>query len=97
MIPGSEIAECPEYEVKSKIGNKFVNEKVHEKYSVKVYKINLYFYEHYRKKKQVDENGCKYMLFRIDVYFTKYLLAVQIFEKGHTDRDLISEEKNNRH
>ena len=51
MIPGSEIAECPEYEVKSKIGNKFVNEKVHEKYSVKVYKINLYFYEHYRKKK----------------------------------------------
>ena len=50
MIPGSEIAECPEYEVKSKIGNKFVNEKVHEKYSVKVYKINLYFYEHYRKK-----------------------------------------------
>ena len=49
------------------------------------------------KKIQIDENGCKYMLFRIDVYFTKYLLAVQIFEKGHTDKDLIFEEKNNRH
>ena len=27
MIPDSEITECPEYEVKSKIGNIFVNEK----------------------------------------------------------------------
>ena len=33
------------------------------------------------------------MLFRIDVYFTEYLLAVEIDEKGHTDRDLVFEEK----
>ena len=33
------------------------------------------------------------MLFRIDVYFHKFLLAVEIDEKRHTDRDLISEEK----
>ena len=33
------------------------------------------------------------MLFRIDIYFTKYFLAVEIDEKGHTDRDLIFEEK----
>ena len=33
------------------------------------------------------------MLFRIDIYFTKYSLAVEIDEKGHTDRDLIFEEK----
>ena len=33
------------------------------------------------------------MLFRIDVYVTKYLLAVEIDEKGHTDRDLIFEDK----
>ena len=45
------------------------------------------------KKKQVDENGCNYILFRIDVYFTEYLLAVEVDEKGHTDRDLIFEEK----
>ena len=93
MIPGSEIAQCPEYEVKSKIGNIFVNEKILEEYSVKIYEIDPYFYDHYRKKKQVDENGCKYILFRIDVYFTEYLLAVEIDEKGHTDRDLIFEEK----
>ena len=38
----------------------------------------------------VDE---KYVLFRIDIYFTKYCLAIEIDEKGHTDRDLIFEEK----
>ena len=45
------------------------------------------------KKIQVDENGSKYILFRIDVYFNKFLLAVEIDEKGHTDRDLIFEDK----
>ena len=32
-------------------------------------------------------------MFRIDIYFTKYCLAIGIDEKGHTDRDLIFEEK----
>ena len=45
------------------------------------------------KKKQVDENGRKYTLFRTDIYFIEYLLAMEIDEKGHTDRDLILEEK----
>ena len=45
------------------------------------------------KKIQVDENGCKYILYRIDVYFIEYLLAVEIDEKGHTNKDLIFEEK----
>ena len=39
----SEIPESPEYEVKSKIGDMFANEKILEEYSVKVYKINPYF------------------------------------------------------
>ena len=43
------------------------------------------------KKIQVDNNDKKYILFRIDVYFTKYCLAVEIDEKGHTDRDPIFE------
>ena len=45
------------------------------------------------KKIQVDKNGCKYTLFRIDIYFSKYFLAVEIDEKGPTDRNLIFEEK----
>ena len=72
MIRDSEITECPEYKVKSKIGNIFVKEKILKEYSVKIYEIDPYFYEYYRKKKkQVDENGCKYILFRIDAYFTE--------------------------
>ena len=50
MIPESEISECSEYEVKSKIGNIFVTEKRLEEYSVKVYEIDSYIYKHYRKK-----------------------------------------------
>ena len=36
---------------------------------------------------QVDKDGKKYIMFRIDVYFPEYCLAVEIDEKGHTDRD----------
>ena len=45
------------------------------------------------KKIQVDDNDQKYILFRIDICFTEYSLAVAIDEKGHTDRDLEFEEK----
>ena len=69
MIPESEIPECPEHEVKSKIGNIFMNEKVLEEYSVKIYKIDPYFCEHYKEKIQVDNNVCEYILSRIDVIF----------------------------
>ena len=46
-----------------------------------------------KKKIQVYSNGCKYILFRIDIYFSEYSLAVEIDEKGHTDRDFIFEKK----
>ena len=92
-IPDSEIAECPERKVKSKIGNIFVNEKILEEYSVKNYEIETYFYEHCKKKIQVNGNRCKFILFRIDAYFSERLLAAEIDGKGHTDRDLILEEK----
>ena len=38
------------------------------------------------------QNGCTYILFTIDVCFNKFLLGVEIDEKGPTDRDLIFEE-----
>ena len=70
-----------------------MNKKILEEYSVKIYEIEPYFHEHYRKKIQVHENGCKCILFRIDFYFTENLLALEIDEKGQTNRDLIFEEK----
>ena len=89
MIPDSKIPICPEFEAKSKIGKIFKKHNPLEEYSVKIYKIDPYFYKHYEKRIQVDKNGCKYILFRIDVFFNKILLAVDIHEKGNTDRDLI--------
>ena len=93
MIPDYEISVSIEHVVKSKIGTIFVNEKILEEYSVKIYEIDPYFYEHYKKKIQVDNNDQEYILFRIDIYFTEYFLAVEIDKKGHTDNDLIFEEK----
>ena len=92
-IPDYETSESIEHEVKSKIETIFVNEDILEEYSVKIYEIMPYFYKHYNKKIQVDNNDREYILFRIDVYFTKYSLAVEIDEKGHTDRDFLFEEK----
>ena len=45
------------------------------------------------KKIQVDYNDQEQIFFRIDIYFTEYFLVVEIDEKGHTDIDLIFEEK----
>ena len=45
------------------------------------------------KKIEVENNDQEFILFRIDIYFTEYFLAVEIDEKGHTDRDLIFEGK----
>ena len=49
MIPDSEISKCPEFEAKSKIGNIFKKHNPLEEYSVKIYEIDPYFYEHYEK------------------------------------------------
>ena len=49
MIPDSEIPKCSEFEVKSKIGKIFENHNFLEEYSVRIYKIDPYFSEHYEK------------------------------------------------
>ena len=93
MIAESEITDCLEHKVKSKIENIFVNKKVLEEYSIKINNIHPYFCEHYKEKVQVNRNGYEYILFRIDAYFTEYLLAVEFNETKHLDRDLFFEDK----
>ena len=46
-----------------------------------------------QRKIPVHRNGCKYILLRINVCFTEYLLATEIDEKKHVDRDFIFEVK----
>ena len=71
--------------------------KIVEEYSVKIYKIDPYFCEYYKEKIKVDQNGCEYILFRIDVYFTEYLLAVEIDEKNMLAETLVLRRKSKNH
>ena len=54
IISDSEIPKCPEFEVKLKIGKIFKKHNPFEEYSVRIYKINSYFYECYGKKKNTS-------------------------------------------
>ena len=49
MIPYYEIPKCPEFEVQPKIGKIFRKHHPIEEYSVRIYKIDPYFYQHYEK------------------------------------------------
>ena len=79
-------------EVKSKINKIFKNYNPFEEYSVKMYKIEPYFYKQYEKHTQVNDQKRKYTLFKTDIYFSEYSLVVEIDKKG-VDRDLIFEIK----
>ena len=57
LIPRSEISECPEYDTKSNQKQETYNEKILEEYSVKIYEIDPYFYEHYGKKYKLMKMG----------------------------------------
>ena len=93
MIPDSQISKSPEFEVKSKIGKLFMNEKSPEEYAVQINEIDPHFYEHHKVKIKVDKNMWKYILSRIDVYFTEHFLAKEIDEQNHEGRELIFEIK----
>ena len=62
MIPDYEISESIEHAVKSKIGIIFVNEKMLEEKSVRIYEIDLHFYEHYKKKFKLTTTKDTYCL-----------------------------------
>ena len=57
MIPDFEIYKCPKFEVKSKIEKLFMNEKILEEHSVRIYKIDPYFYEHHKEKNKSSQKS----------------------------------------
>ena len=73
-----------------------MNGKILEEYSLKIYEIDPYFYEHYKKKK-VDKNEHEYILLRTNVYFAEYHLAVEIEEKNMLEEILFSRRKDKKH
>ena len=82
----------PHFKAKSRIRKNFKNCNPKEEYYVTIYEIDTYFYDEYKRKIQIDVNKRKYILFKIDVYFSDYSLAVDIDGKGE-DKDLIFELK----
>ena len=50
-----------------------------------------------KKKKQIDENGFKYILFRVYIYFSECFLTVEIDEKAHTDETLFLKKKDKKY
>ena len=68
MILDSEIPKCPEFEVKSKIGKIFKNHNLLEEYSVRIYKIDPYFSEHYEKKYKLIIMGAN--IYYLELIFT---------------------------
>ena len=75
MIPDSEIPKCPEFEVKSKIGKIFKKHNPLEEYSVKIYEIDPYFYEHYEKKYKLIKMG-------VNIYYLELIfILVSVFQQ----------------
>ena len=69
MIPDSEICKSSEFEVKSKIGKIFKNHNSLEEYSVKIYEIDPYFYEHYEKKYKLIKMG-------VNIYYLELIFIL---------------------
>ena len=102
MILESETSKCPEYEVNPKIGNVFVNEKILEEYSVKIYEIDL-FYEDYKKKKKTQKKEQKkYKMIKMGMIicysevmfiFLNNAQLQKLMKKRHVDRAHTFEEK----
>ena len=73
MIPDSEIPTCPEFEAKSKIGKIFAKHNPLEEYSVRIYKIDPYFYERYEKK-------YKLIIMGVNIYYLELIfILVSVF------------------
>ena len=62
----------PRIRLKSKIGKIFVNEKILEEYSVKIYEIDPYFHEHYKKTTTTTTTTKKNNLMKI--YYSELML-----------------------
>ena len=86
MIPDSEIPKCPEFEVKTKIGKIFKNQNPLEEYSVRIYEIDPYFYEHYEKKYKLIKMG-------VNIYYLELIfILVSVFQQQKLmKKDILTE------
>ena len=93
MISDYEISKCPEHELKLKIGTIFANEKILEGKSVKIYEIDPYFYEHYKKKykliKMIENTYYFELMFiLLNIFQQKKLMKKAILTELHQKKNL---------
>ena len=79
-------------DTQSKITKFFKKHNPLENYFVKIYDPDSYFHENHKERIHIDDDGVEYIVFKIDIYFSEFLLAVEI-DKNLTDRHIIFEEK----
>ena len=72
LIPDSEIPNCPEFEVKSKIEKLFKKHNNIEEYSVRIYEIDPYFYERYEKKYKLAKMGVNMFYLELMLILTNF-------------------------
>ena len=86
MIPDSEIPKCPEFEAKSKIGKIFKKHNPLEEYSVKIYEIDPYFYEHYEKKYKLIKMG-------VNIYYLELMfISINFYQQQKLmKKDILTE------
>ena len=71
-----------DFEVRSTISKIFKTHNPLLKYSVRIYKIDPFFDERFEEIIQIDDSKGKYILFKIDIYFSESSLAVEIDKKN---------------
>ena len=86
MIPDSEIPKLSEFEVKSKIGKIFKKHNPLEEYSVKIYEIDPYFYEHYEKKYKLIKMG-------VNIYYLELMfISINFYQQQKLmKKDILTE------
>ena len=75
MIPDFEIPKCPKFEVKSKIEKSLKEHNPLEEYSVKICKIDPYFYKHYEKKYELIKMG-------VNIYYLELIfISINFYQQ----------------
>ena len=97
MIPDSEIPKCSEFEVKSKIGNIFKNQNTLEKYSVKIYEIDPYFYENYERKHKLIKMGVNIFYLELIFILVSVFLKKKLMKKDILTETLFLKKKDKKH
>ena len=74
-----------------------MNEKIREEYSVKIYEIDPYFYDHYKEKIKVDINELEYNYLELVSILLNVFQPQKLMNKTMKTENLVLKKKDKRH